>query len=120
EVVESIVELWNSDAEEPLAHELFQEAWSQHTSQHNNPRSALVMSIAAAEIGMKDLIATLLPEAEWPAWLAENTAAPPWVQLLKEVLPTLPARLAFHGKVLPPQEWMLEILEKGVNLRNQV
>jgi len=40
EIVESTTELWLSNLDEPLAHELFQEAWSQ---QNNNSKSSLVL-----------------------------------------------------------------------------
>jgi hypothetical protein len=48
----------------PLYHDLFREAWEQCDS---NPRSALVIGIAAAELGIKRCIGTLIPGAEWLA-----------------------------------------------------
>jgi hypothetical protein len=47
---------------EPVALQLFREAWELKRS---NPRSALAIGIAAAEIGVKDLIASLIPNALW-------------------------------------------------------
>src|SRR5262249_5975518 len=114
---ESILSLSQSDIEEPLAQELFQEAWGQRDA---NPRSALVMGIAAAETGVKHLISTLVPAAEWPAWLVKNTQSPPLVDMLKEYLPKLPTRLKIKGKVLPPPKWLIKEIRNGVTLRNQI
>jgi hypothetical protein len=49
---------------EPLHHDLFREAWEQSDA---NPRSALVIGMAAAEIAVKRCVSTLVPEAEWLA-----------------------------------------------------
>jgi hypothetical protein len=97
-----------------LAQELFQEAWGQRDA---NPRSALVMGIAAAETGVKHLISTLVPAA---AWLVENTQSPPLIRMLEEYLPLLPTRLRIKGKVLPPPKWLIAEIKKGVNLRNKI
>ena len=117
ELVESILSLSQSDIEEPLAHELFQEAWGQRDA---NPRSALVMGIAAAETGVKHLISTLVPAAERPKWLVKHTQSPPLVRLLEEYLPLLPTRLKIKGKVLPPPTWLIEEIRDGVTRRNKI
>ena len=114
ELIESILRLSQGDTEEPFAHELFQEAWSQRL---DNPRSAVVMGIAAAETGLKHLISTLAPGS---AWLVENTQSPPLVHMLQDYLPTLPTRLKIKGKVLPPPKWLIDTMKKGVGLRNQI
>jgi hypothetical protein len=101
------------DLQEPLAHELLLEAME---LQYGNRRSALLIGIAAAEIGMKDFIGKLVPTAEW---LAFHTPTPPLVAMLEEFLPTLPAKYRLSGiSPFVPKE-MLTILRKGVKLRNE-
>jgi hypothetical protein len=114
EIVESVLSLSRRDTQEPLAHELFQEAWSQRM---DNPRSSLVMGIAAAETGVKRLISTLVPAADW---LVQETQSPPLVRMLEEYLPTLPVRLRINGNVLCPPTWLIDVIKKGVGLRNKI
>ncbi|MEK6333473.1 MAG: hypothetical protein AABM67_00895 [Acidobacteriota bacterium] len=100
--------------DESLGHELLYEAWHQRTE---SPRSALILAIAAAEVGLKYCIATLVPNS---LWLATNVPSPPIVKMLLDYLPTLPAKCTVNGKVLPPPSELVETLKKGVRLRNQV
>lgn len=101
---------------EPIAHELFREAWSQRTE---NARSALVVGMAAAEIGVKDFIARRIPAA---GWLAIELPSPDLLKVLtKFVFPMLKqAPLCFdvsRGKdgYADP---VLRDLQNGVTLRN--
>ncbi len=98
---------------EPLGHELLREAWAERDG---NPRSALVIGVAALEVGFKEFVATLVPQAEW---LVENLPNPPVVRMLREYLPLLPFRCRFEDRVLPPPQEILEIIHKGVILRNR-
>ncbi|HEX9798920.1 MAG TPA: hypothetical protein VGC00_02005 [Thermoanaerobaculia bacterium] len=98
----------------PLDHDLFREAWEERFS---NPRSAVVIGIAAAELGVKRLIATLVPPAEW---LATNLPTPPLVRMLTDYLPILPARRTIEGMVKSPPNEVMETLRKGVTIRNQL
>lgn len=98
----------------PLHHDLFREAWKQRDE---NPRSALVIGMAAAELSVKHCISTLVPDAEW---LATNLPTPPLVRMLIEYLPKLPARCKLDGQVKPPPAEVLETLRKGVTIRNQL
>lgn len=102
------------EASEPLGHQLYREAWEQRVE---NLRSALVIGVAALEVGLKEFIASLVPQAEW---LVGNVPTPPLVKMLQEYLPLLPVRCRIEGKVLPPPEDILKTLTKGVNLRNKV
>src|SRR5882724_4834683 len=58
ELCKEVVELRNAGTQEPLGHQLFREAWN-----HRNlrPRSALVIGVAAAEVGFKQLVGSLAP-----------------------------------------------------------
>jgi hypothetical protein len=99
---------------EPVDHELLREAWNQMDT---NPRSALLIGIAAAELAMKRCISELVPAADW---LAMNLPTPPLDKLLREYLPVLPVRCSFGGQVKPPPESVLQILRKGVTIRNGI
>jgi hypothetical protein len=115
EIVQQVGDLWQSRNTEPLAQELFREAWRQRIG---NPRSALVIGIAAAETAVKDVIASLVPEAEW---LIKEIQSPNIHRLLSEYVPGLQVRVRWSGKV-PPKlpKWLLDSLKKGVKLRNDV
>jgi hypothetical protein len=98
---------------ESLAHELLYEAWNQRGE---SPRGALILAIAAVEIGVKQCITLLAPDTEW---LFKTFQSPPVVRLLEEYLPTLPARCKVNNKVLPPTAETIQHLKKGVKLRNE-
>lgn len=102
-----------SGGTEPIGRVLYREAWAQRGS---NPRSSLVIGMAAAEVGLKDFIVGLQPETKW---LAENVPTPPLIQMLTEYLPTLPAKRTFDGKVRQPPQALLDALRKGIRLRNK-
>lgn len=117
EIVGTTKELWLNDVDEPLAHELFQEAWD---LQESNPRSSLVIGIAAAETCVKNLVVQLVPAT---AWLLENMQSPPIIAMLERYFPQLPARIVVEAggqSVAPLPDWLIKIIEKGVNLRNKV
>jgi hypothetical protein len=82
----AFAELVSSSQREPVAHELWREAWN---LRHPNPRSSLVIGVAAAEVGIKQLIATLVPQA---SSLVENIPSPPLDTMIRKVLPDLPIR----------------------------
>jgi hypothetical protein len=100
--------------DEPLARELLREAWAQKSA---SPRSALVLAIAAAEVGFKQSVSQLVPDARW---LVEEVQSPPLYKMLKEYLPHLPVKLRLPGKALVPPEDLLHEIKTGVELRNQV
>jgi hypothetical protein len=109
---DDILTLLKTDQDEPIPHVLFREAWEQRSS---NQGSALMIGMTALEVGVKSLIATLIPHA---SWLAMQVPTPPLVQILTEYLPKLPARLFFNNEVKAPPPVILEEIRKGVNLRN--
>ena len=99
---------------EPLGHELYREAREQW---HMNPRSALILAIAAAEVGFKQFVSAIAPAA---GWLAVNSPSPPLVDMLEKYLPTLPGTNKIGGKMLAPPPAILTTLKKGVGLRNKL
>ena len=111
---EEIVRMVESGDQEPVAHQLFREAWELRSS---NPRSALAIGIAAAEIGVKDLIASLIPNAQW---LLTETPSPPVVKILREYLPVLPVRGRFKDKTLKPPPELITLIKEGIEYRNRL
>jgi hypothetical protein len=107
---------------EPVAHELFWEAWHQR---FQNPRSALVIGMAAAEIGFKEFVAGRVPKA---AWLVTETPTPDLLKMLTLFLPGLldsggtSSRLRLiQGKEKGKfRDTVLDDLQMGVTLRNRV
>lgn len=105
-VVEEIQGLIDSGVAPPLAHSLFREAVEQSSS---NPRSSLVIAVAALEVGVKQHLAAKLPELAW--WLDE-TSAPPIVKILADYLAPL------EGYELGQP--IRDELTKAVNARNRL
>lgn len=114
DLVSGVHHLWAHQCEEPLAHELLREAADQ---QFRNRRSSLIMSIAAAEVGLKQLIGTLIPDAKW---LANNTPSPPLATMLAEYMPLLPTAFRVNGQIPKVPKVMLDTIKKGVSLRNRI
>jgi hypothetical protein len=58
------------------------------------------MAIAALEIGVKQLIGTLVPGAEW---LALHSPSPPLEQILRDYFPTILADESVGGYAASPR-----------------
>jgi hypothetical protein len=99
---------------QPLSHELYLEAWEQR---HLNPRSALVIGIAAVETGLKLFISDIVPGAKW---LIENAPSPDVIKMLSEYLPLLPLKRKVNKRAFAPKSEIYETLKKGVQIRNQI
>lgn len=108
-----IARIINDGREEPLPHFLFREAWALRSS---NPRSSLLVGVAAAEVAMKHFIAQAVPEARW---LVENLQSPPVDKMAEEYLPNL-LRAASTDAVPKMPEGVLEELKKAITLRNKL
>ena len=100
--------------QQPLGHELIMEAWELSA---NNPRSSLMIAVAAIETGFKEFVSALVPNS---GWLVENIPSPPIVKLLQEYLPTLPVKLNVRGHLILPTRSMLETIKVGITLRNEI
>jgi hypothetical protein len=109
-----VVGLVSSGNEEPLGHQLFREAWNQRDS---HPRSALVIGVAAAEVGLKKLIGTLVPQAQW---LVDEIQTPSFGKMLRKYIPSLEVKAKFQGKTVAPPSRLISKLEKAVEYRNKV
>jgi hypothetical protein len=113
--IDEVVRMVEAGAEEPLGRQLFREAWSQVGT---NPRSALVIGVTASEVGLKRLIATLIPGTDW---LMDEIPTPPVGKILRKFLPTLQvkAKRVDGGPIMPPRE-LIGRIEKAVVYRNDV
>lgn len=107
-----IVSYVEKDISEPYAHRLFREAWNERLS---SPRSALITGIAALEIGVKEMIADLVPDAKW---FITNVPSPDVIKILQEGLQGLPTRLKIGGETVPPPPDVLKELKKAISMRN--
>lgn len=101
-----------TDTDEPLGHELLREAVLNRKA---NPRSSLVLAVAAAEVGFKQFAARMFPDTAWilelpTPPLTEMLARFPWA-VLKERISGKPA---FIPDLIEKQ------LKKAVMLRNKV
>jgi hypothetical protein len=109
--VEGLLQLQST---QPLYHDLFREAWQ---LQHDNPRSALVMGIAAAETGFKTALVDLNPSV---TWIIENLPSPPLDRMLRDYMSQLPARTRINGEVRRPPSSVITTIKQGIELRNKL
>jgi len=109
-VVESLV---THGGDEPLGHTLLREAWHER---FDNPRSALVLGMTAAEVGMKGCIGTLVPQAEW---LSIHMPTPPLVKMVSEYLPQLMSVKWSNGDVPTVPKNIRKALADGAEMRNR-
>jgi hypothetical protein len=113
ESLSAFAELATSSLREPVAHELWREAWNLRDP---NPRSSLVIGVAAAEVGIKQLIAALVPQA---SSLVENIPSPPLDTMIKKVLPDLPIRAHVEPERRAPRHLRAAIIAAAED-RNRV
>jgi len=99
--------------DEPLGHELLREAW---TNRRDNPRSSVVLAVAAAEVGFKQFASQAFPDT---AWILEHVPSPPLVRMLGEFFPWAKLGLQVNGKEAKPPDSLIVILKKAVLLRDE-
>jgi hypothetical protein len=107
-------DLLQKQINEPIGHELFSEAWQIRES---NPRSSLIIGIAAIEASFAECITILVPDSRW---LINHVPSPPLVTMLKNYLPLLPCKNKIFDKILPPPTSITNILIQAVENRNQI
>lgn len=119
---EAIERAMEQGRDEPVAHELLREALCRLV---DSPRSALIVGIAAAEVGFKEFVSRTVPAA---AWLVTEVPALPLVSMLTEYFPQLLASL----KARPDLQFVagrdkkgfydpvLRELQRGISMRNQL
>jgi hypothetical protein len=97
---------------EPLGDELFREAY---VNQKSNPRSSLILAVAAAEVGFKHFASKKLPATSWLLALP----SPPLVDMLIN-FPWSDLKLQINGKVPVVPDMLIADLKKAVTLRNAI
>lgn len=97
---------------EPLGHELLREA---DVNRDSNPRSSLILGVAAAEVGFKHFASKALPDA---AWLLE-LPSPPLMEMLNR-FPWTQLKLRIYGEVPAIPELIIDEFKKAINLRNKI
>lgn len=102
-----IQKMIDEERAEPLAHELLREAQDIWQSA---PRSCYVIAVAALEVGIKEFLASRVPEAEWLVW---NVPSPPIFKLLRDYLPTL-----LSTALPPPPRRLMRLADDAVPRRN--
>jgi hypothetical protein len=110
----AIEALLRNQSTQPLYHDLFREAWQ---NQRENPRSAIVMGIAAAETGFKTTLTDLNPSV---TWIIENLQSPPLDRMLRDYMSQLPARNRINGEVRRPPNSVITTIKQGIELRNKL
>jgi hypothetical protein len=114
EITKEIVEQYETGSDEPLAHQLFNDAWN---LRYTNPRASLVIAVAAAEVGLKKVIGLIVPDAQW---LLEEIQAPPIGKMLRKYVPTLKVKSFITGKQIVPPSKLIEKLEDAAKARNKI
>lgn len=110
-VTYSAQRLLTSGIVEPTSEELLREASAACGA---NPRAGLLLAVAAAEVGFKEMVIDLVPEVRW---LTLNVQSPPLVRLLSNSLSELPVR---QGVAAPPPRELRRVMEKAVKARNDL
>jgi hypothetical protein len=110
---EDIQTLINFGLREPLGHALWREASAQRGT---NPRSAILIGVAALEVGVKQFAALRVPLANW---LLKETQSPPVTKMLSRFLPDLPP-LAKGKRFRRPSKAQRKIIQRAVDLRNDI
>jgi hypothetical protein len=114
EITKEIIDQYETSGDEPLAHQLFNDAWN---LRYTNPRASLVVAVAAAEVGLKKVIGLIVPDAQW---LLEEISAPPIGKMLRKYIPTLKVKSQITGKQIVPPSKLIEKLEGAAKARNKI
>jgi len=101
------------DLDEPLGHELLREAW---TNYDTNLRSAIVLAVAAAEVGFKQFAMKVFPET---AWILETLQSPPLSKML-DLFPWHKLKLVINGQPVTVPDSIKDELKKANTLRNEI
>ncbi len=105
----SVEDMLKNHEAEPVSDELLREAWSLRSV---NPRAALLLAIAAAEVGLKETFSDLVPQVEW---MTTHIQTPPIDALLLHALPQLPVR---RGVAAAPPDAIRQVLKRAIEARN--
>jgi hypothetical protein len=105
-------QMFGADISEPISRVLWREA---NSFLGRNERAALVIGFTALEVGCKELIGELVPNAKW---LAMEAPTPPLDKILSRYVPTLPKKIDFVAKAIPKP--LLKSVKDAVEARNAI
>jgi hypothetical protein len=111
--VPAVAKLWEGGESEPVGRAMLREAWYVKDS---NPRSALMIGYAEVEVGCKEFIGRVVPQAKW---LAMEAPTPPLPTILKHYLPSLPTQAKTNTKVSIPKS-IRSAVDTGMKARNDL
>ncbi len=112
---DSVQPLLDDGLSEPIGFTLLAEAAALADT---TTRGSLVMAMVALEVGVKDFIGELVPDARW---LAMEVPSPPIYRILGQYLHQLPVRLELpSGGTRPPPDATLTIIKDANRRRNSV
>lgn len=111
EVISEVSGFVERGEDEPLAHQVLREAW---TEKSRSTRSALVLAVSAAEIGFSRCVVVLMPTN------LRISSHGPLHKRIQAHLPLLNVRWKLQGKTLLPPASLVDEIRLGVRLRNQV
>jgi hypothetical protein len=115
EVISDLSRIIEKGKKEPIGYSVLYEASKQV---EGNPRSALVMGMAALETALKECISALFPENEW---FLMNLQSPPIDRILREYLTASPKhRLLFNGRPLVWPTSIMETVKRNIKIRNNI
>ena len=115
EWVEFIAEIWeNGEVDEPLARQIYLESYA---LADENPRAAVVLAVAAAEVGLKQFAAG---QSDRPseAWLISAIQSPRLLDLLRDYLPFLTDKRTAEGRAIPKA--LVTALDNAATDRNHI
>jgi hypothetical protein len=114
--IQAVATLLGKGVDEPFAYDLYREAWSQRDS---NPRSALVVAVSAAEVGVKEFIKERLTDRN-ADWLLDAIQTPPLERMIPEYLPRLIVGQKPPGFTQPIPDAVYKGVIEAVRKRNTV
>jgi len=107
----NVNKLIEKKVKEPIAHEIYREA---KENIKDNPRIAVIMGVAAIEIGLKNSIIELQPQTEW---LLKKIQSPPVINMIMQYLPDVPVKSENKYKLSKQNR---TLIEKYIKIRNKL
>jgi hypothetical protein len=111
--VDELNESFKLRLEEPVYHELLREA---KELKFKSSRSAILISISAAEVAVKEVLYNIVPNSQW---LIENIQSPPVFRIIKDYFPQIIPEEKYI-KIKENCESLTIALKKAVFIRNRI
>jgi hypothetical protein len=113
-LADGVAELWRSgELIEPIAHQILHEAMD---LRHENARSAFILAVVAAEVGVKQFAAGRSEPSE--AWLLQEIQSPPLDKLLGSYLVSFTDKKTTDARTVPRA--LVTTLKAAIQKRNHL